>query len=176
MPFYRTTCASRHSQLRTGGFCWNKVFPARLHLLTATNTFILRRCCQSSPQRGYLHLHTVNKIASVKVSSHLDLVTFRLSRSQREMYCVHPRLCVCMCLSVCLSVRGRTPTLLHGPECNLGEWYRLPRSCALLGGFAIGARVALLWQHNPNAKCWRVRARTRSMPSCSCGALSKRCR
>jgi len=24
-------------------------------------------------------------------------------------------------------------------------------SCALLGGFAIGARVALLWQHNANA-------------------------
>jgi len=22
-----------------------------------------------------------------------------------------------------------------------------------LGGFAIGARVALLWQHNANAKC-----------------------
>jgi len=33
---------------------------------------------------------------------------------------------------------------------NLGAWYRLPPSCALLGGFAIGARVALLWQHNAN--------------------------
>jgi len=29
----------------------------------------------------------------------------------------------------------------------------MPPSCALLGGFAIGARVALLWQHNANAKC-----------------------
>jgi len=29
-------------------------------------------------------------------------------------------------------------------------------SCALLGGFAIGARVSLLLQHNPNAKCQRV--------------------
>ena len=29
-------------------------------------------------------------------------------------------------------------------------------SCALLGGFAIGARVALLWQHNTNAKRQRV--------------------
>jgi len=28
--------------------------------------------------------------------------------------------------------------------------------CALLGGFAIGARVALLWQHSANAKCQRV--------------------
>jgi len=26
----------------------------------------------------------------------------------------------------------------------------VPPSCALLGGFAIGARVALLWQHNAN--------------------------
>jgi len=26
-------------------------------------------------------------------------------------------------------------------------------SCALLGGFAIGAWVALLWQHNANTKC-----------------------
>ena len=23
---------------------------------------------------------------------------------------------------VCVSVRGRMPTLLHGPGCNLGEW------------------------------------------------------
>jgi len=27
-----------------------------------------------------------------------------------------------VCLSVCLSVHGRMPTLLHGPGCNLGEW------------------------------------------------------
>jgi len=30
------------------------------------------------------------------------------------------RVCVCVC--VCLPVRGRVPTLLHGPQCNLGEW------------------------------------------------------
>jgi len=40
----------------------------------------------------------------------------------------------------------------------------MPHSCALLGGFAIGARIALLWQHNANAKCQRVHACTRSMP------------
>ena len=44
------------------------------------------------------------------------LITFRLSRRRREMYCGHPRLCVCV------SVRGRMPTLLHGPGCNLAEW------------------------------------------------------
>ena len=27
-----------------------------------------------------------------------------------------------VCLSVCVSVRGRTPTLLHGPGCNLAAW------------------------------------------------------
>jgi len=32
----------------------------------------------------------------------------------------------------------------------------MPLSCALLGGFAIGARVALLGQHNANAKYQRV--------------------
>ena len=26
-----------------------------------------------------------------------------------------------VCVSVCVSVRGRMPTLLHGPECNLGS-------------------------------------------------------
>ena len=30
--------------------------------------------------------------------------------------------CVCVCLPVSMSVRGRMPTLLHGPGCNLGEW------------------------------------------------------
>ena len=46
----------------------------------------------------------------------VKLVTFRVSRRRREVYICHARLCVC------LSVRGRMPTLLHGPGCNLGEW------------------------------------------------------
>ena len=36
------------------------------------------------------------------------------------------RVCVSVC--VCLSVRGRTPTLLHGPGCNLGRG----RGCPLV--------------------------------------------
>jgi len=47
------------------------------------------------------------------------VITFRVSRRPREMYCGHARPCVCLC--VCLSDRGRMPTLLHGPGCNLGE-------------------------------------------------------
>jgi len=33
-----------------------------------------------------------------------------------------------VCVSVCLSVRGRTPTLLHGPGCNMGSG----RGCPLV--------------------------------------------
>jgi len=38
------------------------------------------------------------------------------------VYIGHGRLCVC------LSVHRRIPTLLHGPGCNLGEWYAAPSS------------------------------------------------
>jgi len=44
------------------------------------------------------------------------LITFCVSRRRRKMYRGHARLCVC------LSVRDRTPTLLHGPGCNLEAW------------------------------------------------------
>ena len=50
------------------------------------------------------------------------MITFRVSRRPREMYCGHAR------LSVCLSVRGRMLTVLHGPGCNLGSG----RGCPLL--------------------------------------------
>jgi len=49
-------------------------------------------------------------------------ITFPVSRRRREMYCGHAR------LSVSLSVRGRTPTKLHGPGCNLGKC----RGCTLV--------------------------------------------
>ena len=48
---------------------------------------------------------------------------------------------------VCVSVRGCMPTLLHGPGCNLGELQGMSPSCAVLGGFAISALVALLWRN-----------------------------
>ena len=44
----------------------------------------------------------------------LCVITFRVSRTQHKMCCGHSLLSV--------SVRGRIPTLLHGPGCNLGEW------------------------------------------------------
>jgi len=75
------------------------------------------------------------------------IITFGVGRRRREMCCGHARLCVCLSLSV----RGCMPTLLHGPGCNLGSGRGAP-SCALLGGFAIGAGVTLLWHHHMNAK------------------------
>jgi len=69
---------------------------------------------------------------------------------------VHDAKCIVVtrvCLSVCVPVGGCMPTLLHGPGCNLGGMVGVTPSCALLGGFAIGARVALLWQHSANTKC-----------------------
>jgi len=50
--------------------------------------------------------------------------------------------------SVCLSAAVR-PHYCTGPDVTWGV-VEVPPSCALLGGFAIGAPVALLWQHNAN--------------------------
>ena len=52
----------------------------------------------------------------------LCVVTIRVSRIDHEKCIVVTR--------VCVSVRGRMPTLLHGPGCNLEEWHGMPPSCA----------------------------------------------
>jgi len=62
---------------------------------------------------------TVSRAYVINLVGHA-IITFRVSRRRREMYCGHARLCVC------LSVRGRMPTLLHGRGCNLG-WYGIPQ-------------------------------------------------
>jgi len=81
----------------------------------------------------------------------------REAYSRSEMYIGHSRLCVCV------TVHRRMSTLLHGAGCHLGEWYEVPSSCALLGGFAIGARVSLPWQHSAGREM-SASACTRSMP------------
>ena len=61
------------------------------------------------------------------------------------MYCGHARLSV--------SVRGCTPTLLHGPGCNLGHGRGCPLVVQCWADLQFGAQVALLWQHaNPSYK------------------------
>jgi len=56
------------------------------------------------------------------------------------------------CVSVSVPVRGRMPTLLHGPGYNLGEWKGMPPSCALLGGLQSGHGLCcygnLTWMRN----------------------------
>ena len=53
-----------------------------------------------------------------------SLITFCVSRRRRKMYCGHARLCVC------LSVRGRTPTLLYCTNRDV-TWGR-GRGCPLV--------------------------------------------
>ena len=84
-----------------------------------------------------------------------------MSRRRRKMYCGHARLCVCVCVclsvcvcdcvSVCVTVCLSTAVRPHyctDPDVTWGRG----RGCPLVvqGGFAIGAQVALLWQHNVN--------------------------
>jgi len=54
----------------------------------------------------------------------LCMVDYILRESQTTHNVLWSRASVCLsgCLFVCLSVCGRTPTLLHGPGCNLGAW------------------------------------------------------
>jgi len=63
----------------------------------------------------------------------------------------HGRLCVCLC--VCLSLSA-FPHYCTDPDISWGM-AGMFSSCASLDGFAISARVSLLWQP-PNAKCQRV--------------------
>ena len=76
------------------------------------------------------------------------VTTFHVSRRRRKMYIGHARSCVCLsafphyCTNLHVAWRsGRRRSL-----CTVG---RICNRC-------VGARVSLLWQHNPNAKCQRV--------------------
>jgi len=71
-------------------------------------------------------------------------ITLHVSRIQREMFCGHARLCVCL--------SAACPHYCTDPDVTWKVVGDAPWLCTI-GGFAIGARVALLWQHNVNAKC-----------------------
>ena len=79
-------------------------------------------------------------------------------------------------MSVCVSVRGHMPTLLHGPGCNLGKGRGAP-SCASLGNLQsvhrfrchdnIAPRILAIGaddSREANAQCQRVNARACSRP------------
>jgi len=67
-------------------------------------------------------------------------------------------------LRACLSVPRRSLTLQLYTDRNVTcGVVRVPSRCTLLGGFAIGARVSLLWQHSAEREM-SASACTRSMP------------
>jgi len=60
------------------------------------------------------------------------------------------------CVSVCLSVPRRIPTLLHGPRCNLGEWQGCPLVVHYLADLQSVHGFCCYDNMTPNAKCQRV--------------------
>ena len=93
--------------------------------------------------------HSCRQISHQKMcNSHA--ITFRVSHRRREMYCGQARLCVCV------SVRGRMHTLLHGPGCNRGSG----RGCPL---------VVHYWadlQSVHGLRCYGNISRTRNVSKC----------
>jgi len=83
------------------------------------------------------------------------VITFRVRRSRGEIYIGHGRLCVCLSLAA-------FPHYCTDPDVP-GRNGRSPFSWALLGGFTIGARVSLLWQHSA-VREMSASACARSMP------------
>jgi len=74
----------------------------------------------------------------------------------REMYSGHAGLSVCLSAAACRHY-------CTDPDVSWGMVEGAP-TCAVLGEFAISARIVLLWQHSANVKCQRVHACTRCMP------------
>ena len=60
---------------------------------------------------------------------------------------------VCVSVSVCVSVRGRIPTLVYGPGCNLGSG----RGCPLV----VLCLADLQWVHG--LRCYGSIVRTRNV-------------
>jgi len=78
-------------------------------------------------------------------------------------------------VSVCPSPHSDTTARTR---MKLGEWQGMPSTCSLLGGFPIGTRVSLLWQHSAEREM-SASACTRSVPAFSlrrytCVEINKR--
>jgi len=81
-------------------------------------------------------LADVQNCFTFRLSSKFVVITFCMRDSQGEMYSGHGRLCLCLCLTVCPSPHSYTAAWT---QMELGVMVGVPSSCALLGGFAIGA-------------------------------------
>jgi len=121
-----------------------------------------KEACVTWEHNGASWRIRLNRSCAAAMQSYVKLlrplVTFCVSRRRRKMYSGHARLCVCVCVSVCLSA-AVLPHYCTDPDVTWGRGIEAAPSCALLGGFAIIAPVALLWQHNANPSLRGVRAR-----------------
>ena len=67
--------------------------------------------------------HPVHRLTPLSMTSRPKVITFRVSRRPREMYCGHARLCVCLCLSA-----AACPHYCTDPDVNWGSG----RGCPLV--------------------------------------------
>jgi len=97
-----------------------------------------------------------------KVIKHTCPVYLQFAWGVAEAKCV---VVTAVCVSVCLSIAAFSQYFTD-PDVTWGM-VGVPSSCALLGGFAIGARVSLLWQHSTEREM-SASACTRSLPAFCC--------
>ena len=88
----------------------------------------------------------------------------REAKPRQNVYWRRPSVCLCVCLSL-----AAFPHYCTDPGVSWGNGRRC--GCPLLGTFAIGARISLLWQHSAE-RDMSTSACTRSMlvvflPTCS---------
>ena len=130
------------------------------HFTSLQNKYGQISYCQQS--RSMCNRHSINSTDQNDVSTTLtrslikELTTIS-SRSRTSnhrwlhfAWVVDNAKCI-VATAICVSVPRRIPALLHRPGCNLGNG-RVRPSWALLGRYAIGARVLLLWQHSGEHK------------------------
>jgi len=146
--FFSDGTYTRHAKNVTGQ---QTLFDALLSRKTATPVIIIALTLINLI--SYLHLCSASLSTFVSGAIQISIVIVWLHflwgiAEARNIYWSRPSVClwVSVCVSVCLSVPHGFPTLLHRPRCNLGM-VGVPSSCAPSGGFAIGARASLLWQH-----------------------------
>ena len=99
------------------------------------------------------------KTAARNIYSIAAFITFRVRHSRVEMQILVTPVTLCVCLSLAAFPRCKYSGVIWGNVSGLG----VPSSHALLGGFAIGARVSLLRQHSAEREM-SASACTRSMP------------
>jgi len=93
-----------------------------------------------TPVRVYLYQHSIRDMYYISPESY----------RRREMYCGHPRLCVCVpvCPSAAACLRHYTY-----PDVTCGSGRGCPLVVHYWAELQSRYGVALLWQHNANAKC-----------------------